>query len=151
MPDKIQENYRIRCYKIYFYLEDDTIQVNEPALKNNGLPQSIYLKQSYGSFTSNYCLYILSFSRFLKDPMLLRRYLTCWQMVNVNMLIACSYWCWLTSFLPSSPQHWPFHSLFCVIPVSFTCCSSMSKLSCVFDFFLQTLFCLFAMTTLLPS
>ncbi|TEA42065.1 hypothetical protein DBR06_SOUSAS23010007, partial [Sousa chinensis] len=45
VPDKIQENYRIRCYKIYFYLEDDTIQVNEPALKNNGLPQRIFIRR----------------------------------------------------------------------------------------------------------
>uniref|UniRef100_A0A8C0DX56 EF-hand domain-containing family member C2 n=1 Tax=Balaenoptera musculus TaxID=9771 RepID=A0A8C0DX56_BALMU len=45
VPDKIQENYRIRCYKIYFYLEDDTIQVNEPALKNSGLPQGIFIRR----------------------------------------------------------------------------------------------------------
>ncbi|KAM9041104.1 LOW QUALITY PROTEIN: EF-hand domain-containing family member C2 [Megaptera novaeangliae] len=45
VPDKIQENYRIRCYKIYFYLEDDTIQVNEPALKNSGLPQGIFSRR----------------------------------------------------------------------------------------------------------
>ncbi|XP_047621590.1 EF-hand domain-containing family member C2 [Phacochoerus africanus] len=45
VPDKSQENYRIRCYKIYFYLEDDTIQVNEPALKNSGLPKGIFIRR----------------------------------------------------------------------------------------------------------
>ncbi|XP_057573300.1 EF-hand domain-containing family member C2 [Hippopotamus amphibius kiboko] len=45
VPDKSQENYRIRRYKIYFYLEDDTIQVNEPALKNSGLPQGIFIRR----------------------------------------------------------------------------------------------------------
>uniref|UniRef100_H0VRE5 EF-hand domain-containing family member C2 n=1 Tax=Cavia porcellus TaxID=10141 RepID=H0VRE5_CAVPO len=37
--DKSQEIYRIRYYKIYFYPEDDTIEVNEPEVKNSGLPQ----------------------------------------------------------------------------------------------------------------
>lgn len=41
MHDKSQENYRIRRYKIVFYLEDDTIQVNEPKVENSGLPQGI--------------------------------------------------------------------------------------------------------------
>ncbi|XP_053435855.1 EF-hand domain-containing family member C2 [Nycticebus coucang] len=43
--EKNQENYRVRCYKICFYLEDDTIQVNEPALKNSGLPQGIFIRR----------------------------------------------------------------------------------------------------------
>uniref|UniRef100_A0A4W4EVS1 EF-hand domain-containing family member C2 n=1 Tax=Electrophorus electricus TaxID=8005 RepID=A0A4W4EVS1_ELEEL len=34
-----EETYRVRKCKIYFYLEDDTIQVVEPELKNSGLPQ----------------------------------------------------------------------------------------------------------------
>lgn len=72
MPDKSQENYRIRRYKIYFYLEDDTIQVNEPALKNSGMPQGIYLKQSSASLTSDACLYVLPFSSFLKDAVYLQ-------------------------------------------------------------------------------
>ncbi|KAF3812755.1 hypothetical protein GH733_019118, partial [Mirounga leonina] len=42
VPDRSQENYRIRRYKIYFYLEDDTIQVNEPALKNSGMLQVVF-------------------------------------------------------------------------------------------------------------
>ncbi|XP_020140631.1 EF-hand domain-containing family member C2 [Microcebus murinus] len=45
VPDKSQENYRIRRYKIYFYLEDDTIQVNEPELKNSGLPQGTFIRR----------------------------------------------------------------------------------------------------------
>ncbi|XP_008058494.1 EF-hand domain-containing family member C2 [Carlito syrichta] len=40
-----EENYRIRYYKIYFYLEDDTIQVNEPELKNSGLPQGTFIRR----------------------------------------------------------------------------------------------------------
>ncbi|XP_058438472.1 EF-hand domain-containing family member C2 isoform X1 [Marmota monax] len=45
VPDKNQENYRIRYYKIYFYLEDDTIQVNEPEVKNSGLPQGTIIRR----------------------------------------------------------------------------------------------------------
>ena len=35
------ETYRIRKCKIYFYLEDDTIQVVEPEYKNSGIPQGV--------------------------------------------------------------------------------------------------------------
>lgn len=66
-----EEKYRIRHYKIYFYPEDDTIQVNERELKNSGLPQGTYSKWSYTYFISNSYLYTLSFSSFLKDPVLL--------------------------------------------------------------------------------
>lgn len=41
VPEKNQELYRIRHCKIYFYLEDDTIQVTEPVVKNSGLKQGI--------------------------------------------------------------------------------------------------------------
>ncbi|XP_040324679.1 EF-hand domain-containing family member C2-like [Herpailurus yagouaroundi] len=44
-PDKTQEKYRIRCYKILFYLEDDTIQVNERELKNSGLPKGTFIRR----------------------------------------------------------------------------------------------------------
>ena len=37
--EKREEQYRIRNCKIYFYLEDDSIQVIEPRLKNSGIPQ----------------------------------------------------------------------------------------------------------------
>ena len=37
--EKREEQYRIRNCKIYFYLEDDSIQVIEPRTKNSGVPQ----------------------------------------------------------------------------------------------------------------
>ena len=37
--EKREEQYRVRNCKIYFYLEDDSIQVLEPRLKNAGVPQ----------------------------------------------------------------------------------------------------------------
>nr|XP_055099423.1 EF-hand domain-containing family member C2-like [Symphalangus syndactylus] len=43
--DRSQTKYRIRYYKIYFYLEDDTIQVNEPEVKNSGLLQGTFLRR----------------------------------------------------------------------------------------------------------
>lgn len=39
VPQSKEEKYRVRKCKIYFYLEDDTIQVVEPELKNSGIPQ----------------------------------------------------------------------------------------------------------------
>ncbi|XP_038577317.1 EF-hand domain-containing family member C2 [Micropterus salmoides] len=39
VPEARDETYRIRKCKIYFYLEDDTIQVVEPEYKNSGIPQ----------------------------------------------------------------------------------------------------------------
>uniref|UniRef100_G3TAS3 EF-hand domain containing 2 n=1 Tax=Loxodonta africana TaxID=9785 RepID=G3TAS3_LOXAF len=45
VPDKREEDYRIRYYKIYFYPEDDTIQVNEPEMKNSGLPQGPFIRR----------------------------------------------------------------------------------------------------------
>ncbi|XP_055987186.1 EF-hand domain-containing family member C2 isoform X1 [Sorex fumeus] len=45
VPEKVLEKYRIRIYKIYFYLEDDTIEVNEPLVKNSGLPQGIFIRR----------------------------------------------------------------------------------------------------------
>ena len=33
------EAFRIRPVKVYFYLEDDTVQVNEPLVENSGLTQ----------------------------------------------------------------------------------------------------------------
>ncbi|MCJ8732529.1 hypothetical protein PDJAM_G00212430 [Pangasius djambal] len=40
-----EEAYRIRKCKIYFYLEDDTIQVVEPELKNSGIPQGTLIRR----------------------------------------------------------------------------------------------------------
>ena len=33
------EEFRVRPVKVYFYLEDDTIQINEPIVENSGLAQ----------------------------------------------------------------------------------------------------------------
>lgn len=46
--EKREEQYRVRNCKIYFYLEDDSIQVIEPRAKNSGVPQGNlrYLKKS---------------------------------------------------------------------------------------------------------
>ncbi|XP_014312908.2 EF-hand domain-containing family member C2 [Myotis lucifugus] len=45
MDDKRQEDYRIRRYKIYFYPEDDTIEVIEPFVENSGLPQGTFIRR----------------------------------------------------------------------------------------------------------
>ena len=37
--EKREEQFRIRNSIILFYLEDDTIQVNEPKVENSGVPQ----------------------------------------------------------------------------------------------------------------
>lgn len=42
-----EETFRIRQCKIYFYLEDDTIQVVEPQIKNSGMSQGMYSLNSY--------------------------------------------------------------------------------------------------------
>uniref|UniRef100_A0A8C0J9B6 EF-hand domain containing 2 n=1 Tax=Chelonoidis abingdonii TaxID=106734 RepID=A0A8C0J9B6_CHEAB len=39
------ELYRIRHCKIYFFLEDDTIQVVEPQVKNSGIPQGTIVRR----------------------------------------------------------------------------------------------------------
>ncbi|NXU48754.1 EFHC2 protein, partial [Turnix velox] len=43
--DKTQDLYRIRYCKIYFYLEDDTIQVIEPEVKNSGINQGTIVRR----------------------------------------------------------------------------------------------------------
>ncbi|KAM9342044.1 EF-hand domain-containing family member C2 [Pholidichthys leucotaenia] len=40
-----EETYRIRKCKIYFFLEDDTIQVVEPECKNSGIPQGTLIRR----------------------------------------------------------------------------------------------------------
>ncbi|XP_058714164.1 EF-hand domain-containing family member C2 [Poecile atricapillus] len=45
VPDKNQELYRIRHCKIYFYPEDDTIQVIEPIVKNSGINQGTIVRR----------------------------------------------------------------------------------------------------------
>ncbi len=39
--ERREEQYRVRKSVILFYLEDDTIQVNEPKLENSGIPQGM--------------------------------------------------------------------------------------------------------------
>ncbi|KAM9319344.1 EF-hand domain-containing family member C2 [Gastrophryne carolinensis] len=43
--ERREETYRIRHCKIYFYLEDDTIQVVEPQMKNSGIPQGTIIRR----------------------------------------------------------------------------------------------------------
>lgn len=43
--EKREEQYRIRRCKIYFYLEDDSIQVNEPKVCNSGIPQGTLIRR----------------------------------------------------------------------------------------------------------
>lgn len=39
------ENYRVRHCTIYFYLEDGTMQINEPKVENSGVPQGAFVKR----------------------------------------------------------------------------------------------------------
>jgi hypothetical protein len=39
------ENYRMRHCTIYFYLEDGTMQINEPKIENSGVPQGAFVKR----------------------------------------------------------------------------------------------------------
>lgn len=48
IQEKREEQYRIRNCVILFYLEDDSIQVNEQSVENSGIPQGILMS---GSFT----------------------------------------------------------------------------------------------------
>jgi len=43
--EKREEQYRIRKCKMYFYLEDDSIQVIEPHVKNSGIPQGTLIRR----------------------------------------------------------------------------------------------------------
>lgn len=43
--EKREEQYRIRRCKIYFYLEDDSIQVIEPKVNNSGIPQGTLIRR----------------------------------------------------------------------------------------------------------
>ncbi|XP_052782437.1 EF-hand domain-containing family member C2-like [Mya arenaria] len=43
--EKREEQYRVRNCKIYFYLEDDSIQVIEPRAKNSGVPQGTLIRR----------------------------------------------------------------------------------------------------------
>lgn len=43
--EKREEQYRVRKCKIYFYLEDDSVQVIEPRAKNSGVPQGTLIRR----------------------------------------------------------------------------------------------------------
>lgn len=43
--EKREEQFRIRKCKVYFYLEDDSIQVIEPRMKNAGVPQGTLIRR----------------------------------------------------------------------------------------------------------
>ncbi|XP_050405661.2 EF-hand domain-containing family member C2 [Patella vulgata] len=43
--EKREEQFRVRECKIYFYLEDDSIQVIEPRAKNSGIPQGTLIRR----------------------------------------------------------------------------------------------------------
>lgn len=43
--EKREETYRIRKCKIYFYLEDDSIQVIERKVENSGIPQGTLIRR----------------------------------------------------------------------------------------------------------
>lgn len=43
--EKREEQFRIRQCKIYFYLEDDSVQVIEPHVKNSGIPQGTLIRR----------------------------------------------------------------------------------------------------------
>ncbi|KAK5860609.1 hypothetical protein PBY51_022072 [Eleginops maclovinus] len=43
VPQACNDTYRIRKCKIFFFLEDDTMQVVEPESKNSGIPQGTFL------------------------------------------------------------------------------------------------------------
>jgi len=48
------EQYRVRHVKVYFYLEDDSIQVVEPRHKNSGLNQGTISTVFVGFISANY-------------------------------------------------------------------------------------------------
>lgn len=45
--ERREEKYRIRKCKIYFYLEDDTVQVIEKKIENSGIPQGTLIRRHH--------------------------------------------------------------------------------------------------------
>ena len=39
------ENYRVRKCTVYYYLEDDTLHINEKRVENSGITQGVFLKR----------------------------------------------------------------------------------------------------------
>jgi len=40
------ENHRIRFFRVYYYLEDDTVSISEPEVENSGIPQGPFLSRA---------------------------------------------------------------------------------------------------------
>lgn len=45
IPETALENYRVHRCKVYFFLEDDTVQVIEPKVLNSGVPQGQIIRR----------------------------------------------------------------------------------------------------------
>jgi len=43
--ESADETYRVRYFKIFYYLEDDTMSITEPEVENSGLQQGAFLKR----------------------------------------------------------------------------------------------------------
>ena len=43
--DSYLENFRVRRCEIYYYLEDDSMQIVEPKQENSGVPQGNFMKR----------------------------------------------------------------------------------------------------------
>jgi len=43
--ESAHENFRVRRCDFYYYLDDDTIHVNEPKSENSGIPQGYFVKR----------------------------------------------------------------------------------------------------------
>ena len=39
------ENFRVRKCTVYYYLDDDTLHINEKKIENSGLTQGVFLKR----------------------------------------------------------------------------------------------------------
>jgi len=39
------ENFRVRKVTVYYYLDDDTLHINEKRVDNSGIPQGVFLKR----------------------------------------------------------------------------------------------------------
>lgn len=45
MVENPNENFRVRKCTIYYYLDDDTLHINEKKIENSGLTQGVFLKR----------------------------------------------------------------------------------------------------------
>lgn len=49
--ESAQEQYRVRFFRVFYYLEDDTISINEPEIENSGMVHGTVLPKSPLAFT----------------------------------------------------------------------------------------------------